>query len=393
MKRIMCLAVSFVFGAGLAAFAQTVTLPPDGDNQRSTITQQIGLARVTIEYSSPDVHGPNGEDRRGKIWGGLVPWGIHDLGFNNRKGPWRAGANENTVFGVSHPVKVQGQPLPAGRYGLHMLVGEKDWTIVFSKNSSAWGSFTYDQAEDALRVTVTPEKAPYREWLAYDFVERRPDRATVALLWEELRVPFTVTVDDMATLYINNLRDELRGAAGFQWQNWNAAAQYCLRQDRNLDEALKWAEYASSNPFIGQANFATLSTKAQILDKLSRPADAAAVMATALDLPNAQPVEIHQYGRRLLAQGKSKDALAVFQKNAKRFGDTWPVHVGLARGYLGGRGLSDCAEACRDRSQTSARCVEQEEPRRGDRQAEAGPRHERESHQLTRILNPGPSGA
>lgn len=333
MKRIMCLAVSFVFGAGLAAFAQTVTLPPDGDNQRSTITQQIGLARVAIEYSSPDVHGPNGEDRRGKIWGGVVPWGIHDLGFNNRKGPWRAGANENTVFVVSHPVKIQGQPLAAGRYGLHMLAGEKDWTLILSRNSSAWGSFTYDEAEDALRVTVTPEKAPYREWLAYDFVERRPDRATVALLWEELRVPFTVTVDDMATLYIANLRDELRGAAGFNWQNWNAAAQYCLRQDRNLDEALKWAEYASSNPFIGQANFATLSTKAQILDKLSRPAEAAAVMTTALDLPNAQPVEIHQYGRRLLAQGKSKDALAVFQKNAKRFGDTWPVHVGLARGF------------------------------------------------------------
>jgi tetratricopeptide (TPR) repeat protein len=142
-----------------------------------------------------------------------------------------------------------------------------------------------------------------------------------------------VTVEDMATLYINNLRDELRGAAGFQWQNWNSAAQYCLQQDRNLDEALKWAEYAGANPFIGQANFATLSTKAQILEKLARPAEAASAMEKAMDLPGTQPVEIHQYGRRLLAQGKPKDALAVFQKNAKRFGDTWPVHVGLARGY------------------------------------------------------------
>jgi tetratricopeptide (TPR) repeat protein len=333
MKRTICIAASLILAASVAAFGQPVTLPPDGDNQRSIVTQQIGLVRVTIEYSSPDVHGPNGQDRRGKIWGALVPYGIHDLGFNNRKGPWRAGANENTVFAVSHLVKIQGQPLPAGRYGLHMLAGEKDWTVIFSKNSTAWGSFTYEQAEDAMRVTVTPEKAPYREWLAYDFVERRPDRATVALHWEELRVPFTVTVDDMATLYINNLRDELRGYAGFQWQNWNSAAQYCLQQDRNLEEALKWAEYASGNQFVGQANFTTLSTKAQILDKLSRSAEAATVMATALDLPSAQPIEIHQYGRRLLAQGKSKDALAVFQKNAKRFGDTWPVHVGLARGY------------------------------------------------------------
>jgi hypothetical protein len=333
MKRTAWLAASLVLCSGVAGFAQTITLPPDGDNQRSTITQQIGMVRVTIDYGSPDVHGPTGEDRRGKIWGTLVPWGIHDLGFNNRKGPWRAGANENTVFTVSHPVKIQGQPLPAGRYGLHMLASEGEWTIIFSKNSSAWGSFTYEETEDALRVKTTPEKAPYREWLTYDFVDRRPDRATVALVWEELRVPFTIAVDDMPSLYITSLRDELRGAAGFQWQNWNAAALYCLRQNQNLDEALKWAEYASSNPFIGQANFATLSTKAQILEKLSRPADAAAVMATAVDLPNAQPVEIHQYGRRLLTQGKSKEAFAVFQKNAKRFGDAWPVHVGLARGY------------------------------------------------------------
>jgi hypothetical protein len=333
MKRITYLAAAFVLGVAATGRAQNVTLPPNGDNQRSTVTQQIGLVRVTIEYSSPDVHGPNGEDRRGKIWGGLVPYGIHDLGFNNAKGPWRAGANENTVFTVSHPVKVEGQPLAAGKYGLHMLAGEGDWTVIFSKNSSAWGSFTYDEKEDALRVKVKPQKAPYREWLSYDFVDRRPDRATVALVWEELSVPLAITVDDMASLYVANLRDELRGAAGFNWQDWNAAAQYCLNQNKNLEEALKWADNSISLQFVGQSNFTTLSTKAQILDKLSKPTEAAAVMATALDLPSAQPVEIHQYGRRLLAQGKPKDALTVFQKNQKRFGDAWPVHVGLARGY------------------------------------------------------------
>jgi tetratricopeptide (TPR) repeat protein len=262
-----------------------------------------------------------------------VPWGIHDLGFNNRKGPWRAGANENTVFSVSHAVMIDGQPLPAGRYGLHMLAGEREWTVIFSKNSSSWGSFSYDQAEDALRVTVKPEKAPYREWLTYDFTERKPDRATVALLWEEIRVPFTITVPDLATLYIDNMRLELRNAAGFRWQSWQAAAQYCLQQNKNLPEALTWAETAIALPGIGQANFSTLSTKAQILEKLSRTSDAAAAMAAALDSPTASVFEIHQYGRELLAQGKPKDALAVFERNAKRFGDTWPVHVGLARGY------------------------------------------------------------
>jgi tetratricopeptide (TPR) repeat protein len=335
MKRIAGFPVftaAIIFGAGVA-FAQSVTLPPSGDNQRSTVTQQIGMVHVTIDYSSPDVHGPNGEDRRGKIWGALVPYGIHDLGFNNRKGPWRAGANENTVFTVSHDVKIEGQPLAAGKYGLHMLAAEKEWTLIFSKNSSAWGSFTYDEKEDALRVNVMPVKAPYREWLAYDFIDRKPNRATAALQWEELSVPFTVTVDDPESLYITNLRDELRGAAGFNYQNWNQAAQYSLNTNRNLEEALRWADNAIALPFVGQTNFSTLSTKAQILEKLARNAEGTDLMQKALDLPGAQPVEIHQYGRRLLGQGKSKEALAVFQKNAKRFGDAWPVHVGLARGY------------------------------------------------------------
>jgi tetratricopeptide (TPR) repeat protein len=333
MRRIVGLTSAALFAISVTGFAQSITLPPSGDNQRSEVTQQIGMVRASIEYSSPDVHAPNGDDRRGKIWGTLVPWGIHDLGFNNRKGPWRAGANENTVFSVSHAVKINGQPLAAGRYGLHMLAGENEWTIIFSKNATSWGSFSYDQAEDALRVTAKPEKVPYREWLTYDFIDRKPDRATVALEWEELSVPFTITVDDMPALYVENMRRELRNAPGFRWQEWQAAAQYCLQQNRNLEEALTWAENAISIPGVGQTNFSTLSTKAQILEKLTRTTEAAAVMSTAMDLPNALPIEIHQYGRRLLAQGNPKEALAVFQKNAKRFGDAWPVHVGLARGY------------------------------------------------------------
>lgn len=333
MTRNLLPVAALVVAAGGTAFAQSVTLPPSGDNQRSEVTQQIGLVKVSIEYSSPDVHGPNGDDRRGKIWGGLVPYGIYDLGFNNRKGPWRAGANENTVFTVSHPVKIEGKALPAGRYGLHMIASPSDWTLILSKNSTAWGSFTYDESEDALRVTVKPEKAPYREWLTYDFTDRKPDRATVALAWEELRIPFTITVDDMPGLYIENLRSELRGNPGFNWQNWVTAAQYCLQVNKNLDEALKWADYSISTPGVGQANFTTYSTKAQILEKLSRTAEADKVMATAVALPTAQAVEIHQYGRRLLAQNRTKDAMAIFQKNADRFKDEWPVHVGLARGY------------------------------------------------------------
>lgn len=321
-----------VLGSSLAA-AQSITLPPSGDNQRSGVTQQIGPVTVSIAYSSPDVHGPNGEDRRGKVFGALVPYGIHDLNFAGRKGPWRAGANENTVLEVSHPVTVEGQPLPAGRYGLHMIAGPSEWTLIFSKNSTSWGSFSYDEREDQLRVQVKPQPAPYREWLSYEFLDRRADRATVALEWEELRVPFTIAVPDATSFYLTTIRNELRNAPGFTWQAWQAAALYCLQQNVNLEEALTWADNAIRLPGVGQANFITLETKAAALTRLKRESEAAALMDEAMRLPGAQPVEIHQYGRQLQARGKHAEALAVYQKNAARFGEVWPTHVGLARGY------------------------------------------------------------
>jgi hypothetical protein len=323
----------------VAAAAQSVTLPPSGGNQKASVIQYIGLVEVRIDYSSPDVTGPNGEDRTGKIWGQLVPWGLVDLGFGNgNPGPWRAGANENTVFTVSHDVLVQDQPLPAGRYGLHMIPGEEEWTIIFSRNSSSWGSFFYDEKEDALRVSTRPEKAEFREWLTYDFLDRDPEQATVALHWENLRVPFTIEVPNSVDLYVASLRDELRGQAGFTWQGWDAAAQYCLQscgeRKEYLEEALTWAEAATSRPFVGEANFQTLSTKAQILSALGRDDESLATMKLAVEHPAATPQQIHQTARQLQAQGRTAQAIELYKRNAERFGDdTWPITVGLARAY------------------------------------------------------------
>src|SRR5215831_20303350 len=142
-----------LFASSVLVFAaQGITFPPSGDNPRSTVTQGIGPVKVTIDYSSPRVvRGKN--DRKGKIWGELVPYGMTDLGFNGCKEcPYRGGANENTVFTVSHDVKVEGQPLPAGRYGLHFIPGESEWTVIFSKDADSWGSFLYDSKNDALRI-------------------------------------------------------------------------------------------------------------------------------------------------------------------------------------------------------------------------------------------------
>jgi hypothetical protein len=313
--------------------AKQLTLPPSGDNQRSTVIQGIGLVQVRIDYSSPDVHAPDGSDRRGKIWGDLVPWGLHDLGFNNCTScPWRAGANENTVFTVSHDVKIEGQPLAAGSYGLHMLADPEEWTVIFSRNFTSWGSYTYDPKEDALRVKVKPQPAPYREWLTYEFIDRQPDRATVALQWEELSIPLVITVDDMVTLYMDNIRRELRDEQGFTWVNWNDAALYALQHQRNLDEALGWARRSIEDPFAGNANFQTLTTLAQLQIATGKDAEGMKSIDRALALPSTSAAQVHQFARRLQAQGKKEQAMRVFQANARKFRGAWPTTLGLARG-------------------------------------------------------------
>src|SRR5450759_995945 len=145
-REIISIAIAVPAGAQIIP---GLALPPCVNNQNASVTQHIGPVRVTIDYSSPAVHGPDGKDRRGQIWGKLVPYGLTDLGFGNGKpAPWGAGANENTVFTVSENVSIEGKPLPAGRYGLHMIAGPDDWTLILSKDSNAWGRFYYDPAAD-----------------------------------------------------------------------------------------------------------------------------------------------------------------------------------------------------------------------------------------------------
>ncbi len=332
--KIITLLLALLLGA-VTSFAQ-LTQPPSGDNQKSVTTQYIGaLAHVTITYSSPNVHGPGGEDRSGKIWGELVPYGLTDQGFGTSKAaPWRAGANENTVFEFSHDVMIQGQALKAGRYGFHVIVEkEGPWTLIFSNNAAAWGSFFYDPKEDALRVQATPEKSEYHEWLTYEFVDRQPESATVALMWENTKLPFTIAVPNIKQLYVDQMRRDLQDDTGFDHRNWATAAAWCVQHDVNLQEALTWADYAISGAFIGQEDFQTLQTKSMVLQKLNRTAEAQQIMDKAIKHSSATPFAIHTYGRQLLTAGDKKKALEIFEYNHQRFNGAWPSNVGLARAY------------------------------------------------------------
>jgi hypothetical protein len=329
----LALTILLALPAGAQIFPG-LTLPPSGNNQKASVSQYIGPARITVDYSSPAVHGPDGKDRRGQIWGKLVPYGLTDLGFGlGKPAPWRAGANENTVFAVSENVSIEGKPLAAGSYGLHMIAGPEEWVLIFSKAANAWGSFYYDPADDALRVTVKPHKHEYREWLTYEFTTRRPTESVAELQWEELSVPWTIKVDNINDLYISKMKENLSNVQGFGWRGWVAASQFCVAQNTHLDQALEWAEIAVSKQFIGEANFTTLSNKAAVLEKLGRKEDANAAMQLAVQHRSATPNDLHQYGRRLLAEKKNAEALEVFRLSFERNGDQWPVHVGLARGY------------------------------------------------------------
>ncbi len=148
----------------------------------ASVTQRIGTGDVTIDYSRPRVNGR-------VIWGDIVPYN------NGIPYPWRAGANDTTTIEFEQDVLIQGQPLPAGKYGIHMVpAAEGEWTIIFNKAWEGHGSFEYDEAQDALRVKAVPEEAPHEEWLRYGFDELAADSARAYLHWEKKKAGFTISL-------------------------------------------------------------------------------------------------------------------------------------------------------------------------------------------------------
>ncbi len=321
---------------GLQANAQ-LTLPPSGENQHASVTQSIGLVEVTVDYASPNVHGPNGEDRTGHIWGELVPYGLANLQFgwstDANPSPWRGGANMNTTIQFSHDVLVEGKKLKAGKYGLHFIPGPAEWVVIFSANSDSWGSFFYKPEEDVLRVTVKPLKSEYHEWLTYEFTDRQQEQATVALMWEYLQVPINIKVENMTTLYIENIRKQLRSDIGFNYMAWVDGANFCVQHNTNLNEALTWATYAIEEPFFGRKNFVSLSCKASVLKALGKTAASDSLMRIAINDPSASLMDVHYYARGLQAEKKNKEALEIFLLNYKNHPDSPVTNLGLARGY------------------------------------------------------------
>jgi len=276
-------------------------------SQRAQITQRVGLTDITLVY-----HSPIAGDR--ELFGKTVPYGK----------VWRAGANENTTISFSDDVSVEGQPLAAGTYGLHTLPNADEWTIIFSKNSTSWGSFSYDEKEDALRVKVKPAVAENRDTLAYTFDDMKMDSTSITLRWGKVAAPFHVKVDTMA-ITDRRIANQLRNTGGFTWAGYDEAANWNLDNNYKLDEALKWEDTSIQN----EERFENLETKSRILDAMGKKQEAAAMLTKALD--KADAVQLYVYARGLQRQKQQDKAFELYRRDAKQFPDNWISHIGMAR--------------------------------------------------------------
>src|SRR5216110_183947 len=318
----LCLAI---FALGGTVFAQNDLNLPDV-SQAAEVKQRIALTDITVKYHRPLVNGR-------KIWGGLVPYGK----------VWRAGANENTTIEFSDPVSVEGKPLAKGVYGLHMIPNPDSWTVIFSKTNTGWGSYSYDQKDDALRVNVKPKPLPEsEEALEFEFEDLKPDSTAVTLKWEKLGVPFTVSIKD-ADQTLENIRAQLKGRGQFTWQALDQGAQFCLTRKINLDEALRWANASIQN----EERFDNLSTKADILKARNRPDEAKATWSHAVEIATAP--QLYSYGRRLQSQKQGAEAMEIFKDVDKRFpqgvyGDLARTRIKSAAGDFAGA-ASDAKKA------------------------------------------------
>ena len=291
------------------ATGETLMLDLPRASQHALVSQRIGITDITINYHRPLANGR-------PIWGKLVPYGQ----------VWRAGANENTTITFTDPVTIEGQALDKGTYGLHMIPGENQWTVIFSKDSKDWGSFSYKQEDDALRVTVKPQTAEAHDALAYDLDDVKADSTVVTMRWDKVAVPFkvAVNVNDIVTASIHR---QMHGLNQYYWEGWDDAAGYFLANKINLDEALKDEDQSIQ----AEERYDNLMSKSKILEAMGKTQDAEAFRTKALDKGSA--LQLYFYARQLQGEKKQDQALAIFRANAKKFPDYWTSHLGLARVY------------------------------------------------------------
>jgi len=308
------LAVSFT------AWSQAITTPRT-PSPGASVSQTIGISTITVTYSRPSVNGR-------KIWGELVPYGWNVQAFGSPHAtPWRAGANENTVIEFSHDARIEGQVVPAGKYGLFFAVNaDNSGEVVLSKDYHSWGNFFYDPANDQLRANIRIRDHAMTELLTYDFINLTKNTAELVLNWDSKQFPVKIefAVDDIV---MANAAEELKGAMGFTWQGYSSGANYSLQNKIKPELGLYWAERAVAI----NKNFTTLNAKAGLLRLTGKTAEADKIQQEANAL--ATEAELNAYGYQLLNQGNMDQAILTFKSVTERYPDSANAWDSLGEGY------------------------------------------------------------
>lgn len=240
----------------LAASSVSAQLQIPRPSPKATVMQTIGITDVTIAYCRPGVKGR-------QIWGALVPYGQ----------VWRTGANEMTTITFTDSATVDGNVVPAGTYGIHTIPGESEWTIILTKDAKPWTSYSYKESNDFLRIKVKPEAAPMAERLTFAFEDVTESSARVVLHWEKVRIGFSVAVDANA-LTLAAARNAVTWTTSYQ------AALYCVNQNVNLDDGLRWIDISIAI----EPTYWNHTVKARLLEKTGKAVDAVKTMEVAMEL-------------------------------------------------------------------------------------------------------------
>ena len=304
-NRIFC--ALFLVALPILSFSQIPSsLKIPLNSQRAEVIQRIGFTDIHVVYHSPAVRGR-------KIWGSNI------APYNGKPFLWRAGANENTTISFTDDVIIEGKALKAGIYGLHMMPTEDKFTIIFSNNSTSWGSFFYDESEDALRIEVTPQESPFREWLTYDFEVRATDHLILALKWENIKIPMKIELDSETTL--NHIRAQLRSSPAFTSDGFKNAANYCLRNDINLEEGLTWINRALRN----DKSFSNYNIKVGLQEKLGQEAEAIETLKASF--AEASPDVLMNYVNAQLRRKEEDKAKMAVEYLDSKHAKTWQRHM------------------------------------------------------------------
>jgi len=272
----------------------------------SRTTQTIGLTEVTVEYNAPSVRGR-------EVFGAKVPYDV----------VWRAGANATTRISFGTDVTVEGEPLAAGTYGLHAIPGRDEWVVIFNFVSQAWGSYGYDEVSDALRVTVTPRRAPHRERLAYLFEDMTDDAGTLVLHWETTAVPVRIAVDVIDTV-LGPVREAAAGDRSASWRFWFEAAEFARTHGVDHAETMDWIDRSVA----AQRTFSNLWTRSELLAEAGRRDDAERTREEALSLVNTD--ELSDLGYRYVLREDFQQAVTIFEMVVEMNPSTWWPYTQLA---------------------------------------------------------------